>query len=112
MKYRTVVFYKDYFEKFFEKQKRKVKEKILWCLRLIEEHERIPSLYLKHMEGTEGLFEIRIQLGREIFRVFCFFDKGKLIVLINGFQKKSKKTPKQEIEMALKIKDEYESEKY
>ena len=112
MKFRTVVFYKNYFESFFEKQKNKVKDKILWTLSLIEDHEKIPELYLKHLEGTEGLFEIRIQSGREIFRVFCFFEEGKLIVLMNGFQKKSQKTPKQEIETALKIKEEYESEKY
>lgn len=112
MKFRSVVFYKNYFESFFEKQKNKVKDKILWTLSLIEDHEKIPELYLKHLEGTEGLFEIRIQSGREIFRVFCFFEEGKLIVLMNGFQKKSQKTPKQEIETALKIKEEYESEKY
>jgi phage-related protein len=112
MKFRTVVFYKNYFESFFEKQKNKVKDKILWTLSLIEDHEKIPELYLKHLEGTEGLFEIRIQSGREIFRVFCFFEEGKLVVLMNGFQKKSQKTPKQEIETALKIKEEYESEKY
>mgnify|MGYP001768414755 CR=1 FL=1 len=112
MKFRSVVFYKNYFESFFEKQKNKVKDKIVWTLSLIEDHEKIPELYLKHLEGTEGLFEIRIQSGREIFRVFCFFEEGKLIVLMNGFQKKSQKTPKQEIETALKIKEEYESEKY
>jgi phage-related protein len=112
MKFRTVVFYKNYFEAFFEKQKSKVKEKILWTLSLIEEHEKIPESYLKHLETTEGLFEIRIQSGREIFRIFCFFEEGKLIILMNGFQKKSQKTPKQEIETALKIKDEYEKENY
>jgi phage-related protein len=63
------------------------------------------------MEGTEGLYEIRVQQGNDIFRVFCFFDEGKIIVLSNGFQKKSQKTPKNEIEKALKIKREYETEK-
>ena len=50
-------------------------------------------------------------MGSDIFRIFCFFDKGQLVVLANGFQKKTQKTPKQEIELALKIKKEYESEK-
>ena len=109
--YRTIVFYKDYFDVFFVKQRQKVKDKIIWTFELIQELERVPENYLKHIESTEGLFEIRIQQGGEIFRIFCFFDKGQLVVLANGFQKKSQKTPKQEIEKALKIKKEYETEK-
>ena len=70
----------------------------------------MPEDYLKHLEGTDGLYEIRVQIGSDIFRIFCFFDEGKLIVLANGFQKKSQKTPKSEIEKALKIKKEYETE--
>jgi len=66
---------------------------------------------LKHVQGTEGLYEIRIKIGSDIFRIFCFFDEGKLVVLVNGFQKKTQKTPKSEIEKALKIKNEYETEK-
>jgi len=78
---------------------------------LIENLQRVPELYLKHIESTEGLYEIRVQLGSDIYRIFCFFDQGQLVVIANGFQKKSQKTPKQEIEMALKIKGEYEDEK-
>lgn len=77
---------------------------------MIEELERVPETYLKHLESTNGLYEIRIKQGRDIFRIFCFFDQGKLIVLTTGFQKKTKKTPKKEIEKALKIKEEYENE--
>jgi len=79
-------------------------------LELIEELERVPETFLKHIESTKGLYEIRIKIGKEIFRIFCFFDKGKLIVLANGFQKKTQKTPKNEIRKALKIKEEYENE--
>jgi len=79
-------------------------------LELIEELERVPETFLKHIESTKGLYEIRIKIGKEIFRIFCFFDKGKLIVLVNGFQKKTQKTPKNEIRKALKIKEEYENE--
>ncbi len=71
----------------------------------------MPETYLKHLEGTDGLFEIRVQQGSDIFRIFCFFHEGNLVVLANGFQKKTQKTPKQEIEKALKIKQEYESER-
>ena len=63
------------------------------------------------MTGTNGLYEVRVELGSNIFRVFAFFDKGNLVVLGNGFQKKIQKTPKTEIEKALKIKTEYENEK-
>ena len=109
-KIRKIFAYKNYFSDFFKKQNSKVKEKILWTFKLIETIEKIPVEYLKHLEGTNGLYEIRIQLANDIFRIFCFFDKGRLIVLTNGFQKKSQKTPKKEIDKALKIKKEYEDE--
>lgn len=110
-KYRTITFYKNYFQEFFIQQRDKVKDKIIWTLDLIEELQRVPETYLKHLENTNGLFEIRIQSGSDIFRIFCFFDQGQLVVLANGFQKKTQKTPKQEIEKAQKIKEEYENEK-
>ncbi|MBV5283475.1 MAG: type II toxin-antitoxin system RelE/ParE family toxin [Paludibacter sp.] len=110
-KHRTIIFYKDYFQEFFVKQRDKVKSKIIWTLELLEDIQKVPETYLKHIENTDGLFEIRIQLGSDIFRIFCFFDRGNLVVLTNGFQKKTQKTPKQEIEKALKIKQEYENER-
>lgn len=109
-KYRIITFYKDYFQTFFEQQNKKVKAKIIWTFDLIEDLERVPETYLKYIEDTDGLYEIKVQFGSDIFRIFCFFDKGKLVVLVNGFQKKTQKTPKQEIELALKIKAEYENE--
>ncbi len=110
-KVRTTIFYKDYFDDFFVKQREKVKDKIIWTLELIEELERVPETYLKHLENTDGLYEIRVQQGGDIFRIFCFFDQDQLVILANGFQKKTQKTPKKEIEKAIKIKNEYESEK-
>ena len=110
-KQRTIIFYKDYFQDFFVKQREKVKDKIIWTFDLIEEIRRGPETYLKHLESTDGLYEIRVQVGNDIFRIFCFFDHGQLVVLANGFQKKTQKTPKQEIEKALKIKEEYENDK-
>ena len=73
--------------------------------------EKVPENYLKHIEGTDKLYEIRVQQGNDIFRIFCFFDEGNLVVLATGFQKKTQKTPRQEIEKALKIKQDYENEK-
>ena len=105
--YRTVISYKSHFEDFLEKQNPKVKAKIAWTLKLIEEIQQVPETYLKHIEETDGLYEVRVQQGSDIFRVFSFFDEGKLIVLANGFQKKTQKTPKNEIAKALKIKTEY-----
>ena len=109
-KHRKITFYKNYFQDFFNKQNKKVKAKIVWTFDLVEDLHRVPETYLKHIENTDGLYEIRVQLGSDIFRIFCFFDQGQLVVLANGFQKKTQKTPKKEIEMALKIKEEYESE--
>ena len=111
-KVRTIYFYKSYFMDFMSSlNKAKVKEKVFYVLRMIETVQRVPTDYLKHIEGTDGLYEIRVKSGSDIYRIFCFFDEGKLIVVANGFQKKTQKTPKGEINRALKIKSEYESEK-
>jgi phage-related protein len=80
-------------------------------LALIEELPRVPESYLKHLEGTNGLYEIRVQLSNNIFRIFCFFDDGQLVVTLNGFQKKTQKTPRNEINKALKIRQQYEDDK-
>jgi phage-related protein len=110
-KLRTITFFKNHFQDFFAKQNKKVKEKIIWTFELIEDLQRVPETYRKHIENTDGLYEIRVQLGNDIFRIFCFFDKGHLVVLAKGFNKKTQKTPKKEIEIALKIKSAYENEK-
>lgn len=110
-KFRTVVFFKSYFDDFYTEQTQKVKNKIVWTLRLIEELPRVPETYLKSIEESDGLFEIRIKQGSDIFRIFCIFDEQKLIVLFNAFQKKTQKTPKSEIEKALKIRENYYAEK-
>jgi phage-related protein len=111
-KIREIVAYKNYFEDFLTKQPVKVQNKIFKILEAIETLERIPTTYLKIILATNGLYEARIQLGTDIWRVFCFFDNGKLVILLNGFQKKSQKTPKTEIEKAKKLmKEYYESRK-
>ena len=110
-KIREVIAYKHYFEEFLRKQPAKVQNKIFKIIEAIETLERIPSQYLKHLANTDGLYEARIKLGSNIWRVFCFFDKGKLVILLNGFQKKTQKTPKSEIDKALKLKDDYYNDK-
>lgn len=110
-KIREVIAYKNYFEEFLKKQPTKVQDKIFKIIEAIETLERIPSQYLKHLENTDGLYEARIKLGSNIWRVFCFFDKGRLVILLNGFLKKTQKTPKNEIKKALKLKEEYYNDK-
>ncbi len=110
-KKRELFFYKDYFKDFYSDQSIKVKKKILWTLRVIEDLERIPEIYFKHLEGTDGLYEIRVQSGSDIFRIFCFFDDNNLVVIGHGFQKKTQKTPEREIERGEKIKRDYYEEK-
>ena len=106
-KIREVIAYKNYFVDFLTKQPIKVQNKIFKIIEAIETLERIPTNYLKLITGTNGLYEARIQLGSDIWRVFCFFDKGKLVILLNGFQKKTQKTPKNEIEKAIILMKEY-----
>ena len=111
MKVREVITYKHHFDEFFKAQTPRVRDKIIKVLDLIEQVERIPTTYLKYIEGTNGLFEVRVQLGNNIFRVFCFFDGNKLVVLLTGFQKKTQKTPAKEKERAVKLMNEYYKEK-
>ncbi len=111
MKVREVIAYENHFEEFLFEQPQKVQDKIFKIIEAIETLERVPANYLKSMEGTNGLYEARIQLGSNIWRVFCFFDNGKLIILLNGFQKKTQKTPRNEMEKALKLMTKYYTEK-
>ncbi|MFV5701665.1 type II toxin-antitoxin system RelE/ParE family toxin [Flavobacterium sp. XS2P12] len=111
MNIREVIAYKNYFEDFLLEQPKKVQDKIFKIIEAIETLERVPSNYLKSMEGTNGLYEARIQLASNIWRVFCFFDHGRLVILLNGFQKKTQKTPKNEIDKALRLMKQYYQEK-
>ncbi|MDR2968350.1 MAG: type II toxin-antitoxin system RelE/ParE family toxin [Tannerellaceae bacterium] len=108
-KQRTVVTYRNYFTDFYAAQSEKVQHKIAKTVEIIEYIDRIPERYLKHLHN--GLFEMRVQLGSDIFRVFCFFDSGKLVVLLGGFQKKAQKTPKEELERSMRLMRKYFNEK-
>ena len=108
---REIIFYENHFIEFYQQQDEKVKEKIKYVLELIKQVEKVPEKFLKHLTGTNGLYEIRIEYQSNIYRIFCCFDKGKLVVLINGFQKKTQKTPKNELEKALSIMNDYFQQK-
>ena len=108
--FREVIFYGEYFWEFYYKQSRKVKDKITWTIGLLNYLEVIPEKYLKHIEETD-LYEIRVSFGNNIFRIFCFFDKDRLVIVLNGFQKKTQKTPRNEIDRAVRLKKEYYEDK-
>jgi len=104
---RELIFFRHYFHEFFDQQTEKVKEKIDYVLFMVTHIDKIPEKFLKHIEGQKGLYEMRVEVGSNVFRIFCCFDKGKIIVLFNGFQKKTQKTPKQQIELAIRLMNEY-----
>ena len=94
-------------EEFFDSLSGKQAQKVLWVLQLIEELDVIPRQYFKKLVDNGGIWEVRIQFGNDIFRLFGFFDGGILLILTNGFAKKSQKTPAQEIALAIRRKEEY-----
>jgi phage-related protein len=104
---RQIIFYKHYFQDFYLEQSEKVQEKIEFVFKIIKTVQNVPKKFLEHLTGTDGLYEIRIEYEGNIYRIFCCFDKGNLVLLFNGFQKKTQKTPKKEIDLAEKLKDEY-----
>jgi len=104
---RDIGFYENYFKDFYLKQSLLVRKKIDWTLLILRSTRIVPEKFLKNLTNTDGLWELRISAGNGIFRLFCFFDKGNLIILLNGFQKKTQKTPKNEIKKAERLKKEY-----
>lgn len=104
---REIRFYENYFIDFYVELNQKVQEKIEYAFKLIRTVDRVPTKFLKHIENTEGLYEIRIKSGSDIYRIFCCFDEGRIVILFNAFQKKSQKIPKREIEKGLKLMHEY-----
>ena len=108
--FRMVIFFGEHFLEFYNAQTPNIKERINWTIYLIKTVERVPTKYLKNITGTT-LYEMRMISGTNIYRIFCFFDKGLLVVVLNGFQKKSQKTPKKEIERAERLMKEYYQDK-
>ncbi|WP_114783481.1 type II toxin-antitoxin system RelE/ParE family toxin [Botryobacter ruber] len=108
---RKILFHGQYFADFYLEQTARVQEKIEYVFKLLRTVEQVPKKFLKHIEGTDGLFEIRIEMDSNIYRIFCCFDKGNIIILFNAFQKKSQKTPRQELALAQKLMKEYFNQK-
>jgi phage-related protein len=108
---REIFYYEDHYLKFFNTLKPEVQKKFNWTLQLIATIDWVPKKYFEYITNSNGIFEVRVEVGSDIYRVFSFFDKGNLIILINGFQKKTQKTPKSEIELAEKLKQQYFDEK-
>jgi phage-related protein len=108
---REITFYKNHFMDFYLEQSGKVQEKIEYVLTMVRTVDRVPEKFLKHLTGTDGLYEIRVEYGSNIYRIFCFFDEGQLVILLNGFQKKTQKTPAKEIDKAERLKKEYLEDK-
>ena len=108
---REILFFGDYFLNFYSKQDLKTKEKIDFVLDLIRNVERVPIKFLKYLEGTDGLYEVRVLTHKSNIRIFSFFDEGNLVILINGFIKKTDRTSKNELELGIRLKEEYFLEK-
>ena len=110
-KVRTIKLFKNYYKEFYVAQTYEVRDKINKVLKLIETQRMIPAKFFRIIEGSDGIYEIRIELGSNIYRIFCCFDEGSVVVLFHGFQKKSQKTPLKESRRAEAIKKEYFKEK-
>jgi len=108
---RKIIYFKDYFWEFFKLQPKKLRDKIESVLFLVRVAVIIPKKYFSKITDHEGLYEIHIEFEGNIYRIFCCFDEGNLIILFNGFQKKTRKTPKKEIDKAIRIRDEYFEQK-
>jgi phage-related protein len=104
---RQIIFHGEHFLNFYKSLEGNVKAKIQYVLELIKQVDRVPAKFLAPMSGYEGLYEIRVEYQSNIYRIFCCFDDGRLVVLFNGFQKKAQKTPKEELERAMRLKNEY-----
>lgn len=104
---REIIFYENYFLDFYIPLEDKVKMKIKYVLELIKQVDKVPVKFLSPIAGCKGLYEVRVEYESNIYRIFCCFDKGKLVVLFNGFQKKTQKTPKKELDKAMRLKQAY-----
>lgn len=108
---REIYYYKDYYLKFFNTLTPEVRKKINWTLELLLQLDRIPKKFFKHLSGSDGLYEIRIEYASSQYRILSFFDDGNLIIVVNCFQKQSMKIPKRELKLAEKLKKQYFDEK-
>ena len=106
-KVRRIKLFKSYYKEFYVAQTQTVRDKINFVLRLVETQRIIPKKFFRFLEGSDGIYEIRVEIEGNIYRVFCCLDEGAVVVLFHGIQKKSQKTPPKEIKRAETIKKEY-----
>ncbi len=106
---RRIVTYGGYFERFMQGLTEKEQLKIKYGLLLLKSHDKISTKFVKHI--SNGIYELRTLYNGNIFRVFFIFDDGNVVVLFNGFRKKTQKTPQNEIELAIRIKESYYADK-
>ena len=109
---RRIIAYREYFVNFYKSQDRKIQEKIEYVLDLVRFEKQVPKKFLKYLDNTNQIYEIRVMTTFKNIRILCFFDEGDLVVLTNCFLKKSQKTPDKEIKLAGKLKYDYLTEKY
>lgn len=105
--YRSIVTYKSYFHDFIVSQNKDVARKYNDVFRYICTQQRVPVKFFRSLKGTNGLYEIRVEMSGNIYRTFCCLDEGRIVVLFNSFQKKTQKTPAGEIDKAQAIMKEY-----
>jgi len=106
-KIRTIKLFKTYYKDFYVSQAQKVRDKINFVLKMVETQQIIPKKFFRFIEGSDGIYEIRVEIESNIYRIFCCLDGGAVVVLFHGFQKKTQKTPQKEIKRAEVIKNEY-----
>jgi len=101
------MFFENHFMDFYLQLSPKAQEKVDFVLKLITTVKQVPEKFLKHLSGTDGLFEIRVEYQSNCFRIFCCFDEGNLVILLNAFVKKTDKLPRREIDKADRLKRKY-----
>ena len=106
---RKIIAYENYYKSFFDTLDKGTQEKVLYGLLLLKTQDRLPAQYVKFLK--DGLYELRIEWQGNIYRIFFCYDEGYIVILFNGFQKKTQKTPDREINKALKLKKEYDERK-
>lgn len=106
-KIRNIKLFKNYYKEFYVAQTQIVRDKINYVLKMVETQRIVPQKFFRIIEGSDGIYEIKIEMESNIYRIFCCMDEGAVVVLFHGFQKKTQKTPQKEIKRAEAIKKEY-----
>ena len=106
---RKIRAYKHYFMDFIQSIREEEARKVFYVIDMLKMQDRVSEKFVKHLE--DGIYELRAEYNGNIFRVFFIFDEGNIVLLMNGFQKKSQKTPQKELNLAKKLKKEYNDEK-